>query len=253
MRVLIADCDREFLDIAKRFMTQCGHEAMIASNGLECIACLRDLAPDIVVLDSELQWGGSDGVCEFMKEEPTLEAIPIILITDEELECKTDYKADFRIFDRMKKPYSLTQLVGRLQRSNGMSLAEMADSDEADRELLQQVKSSLHQLGYRAIGTLEIQIERGTAVLQGRVPTFYLRQIAVECVKRLTGVTQIIDRIDVVNLPDDCGVKESSEVASVTTVVSTEHRMGAPNAVRAMQDKRRVRVNRRQLISTAKG
>jgi osmotically-inducible protein OsmY len=153
----------------------------------------------------------------------------------------------------MKKPYSLTQLVGRLQRSNEMSLAEMSDSDEADRELLQQVKSSLHQLGYRAIGTLEIQIERGTAVLQGRVPTFYLRQIAVECVKRMTGVTQIIDRIDVMYLPDDCGVAESSEVASVTPVVSTQHRLGAPNAVRAMQDKRRVRVNRRQLLSTAKG
>jgi DNA-binding response OmpR family regulator len=115
MRVLIADGDREFLNIAKRFMNQCGHEAKVASNGLECIACLRDSAPDIVVLDCELQWGGSDGVCEFMKEEPTLNAIPIILITDEELKSKTDYIADFRIFDRMQKPYSLNQLVGRLQ------------------------------------------------------------------------------------------------------------------------------------------
>jgi DNA-binding response OmpR family regulator len=115
MQVLIADCDSEFLDIAKRFLTQCGHEAMVASNGLECIACLRYSAPDILVLDSELRWGGSDGVCDFMKDEPAWSAIPIILITDEKLECKTDCKADFRIFDRMKKPYSLTQLVGRLQ------------------------------------------------------------------------------------------------------------------------------------------
>lgn len=134
-----------------------------------------------------------------------------------------------------------------------MSLEEISDSDEADRELLQQVKSSFHDRGYRSIRTLEIQIERGTAVLQGRVPTFYMRQIAVECVKRLTGVTQIIDRIDVVCLPDDCGVTESSEVESITTVVSTEHRMGSPNAVRAMQDKRQVHFNRRQLLSSAKG
>jgi DNA-binding response OmpR family regulator len=115
MRVLIADCDTEFLHIAKRFLNHCGHDAIVASNGLECIACLRESAPDIVVLDSELQWGGSDGVCEFMKDEPAWDAIRIILITDEELECKTDCKADFRRFDRMKKPYSLTQLVGRLQ------------------------------------------------------------------------------------------------------------------------------------------
>jgi two-component system phosphate regulon response regulator PhoB len=115
MRVLIADCDREFLDIAKRFMTQCGHEALVASNGLQCIACLRDSVPDIVVLDSELLWGGSDGVCDFMNEEPTLGAIPVILITDEVAETKTDSEKDFRIFDRIRKPYSLTQLIGRLQ------------------------------------------------------------------------------------------------------------------------------------------
>lgn len=134
-----------------------------------------------------------------------------------------------------------------------MSLEEMSDSDEADRELLQQVKSSLHHRGYRSVRTLEIQIERGIAVLQGRVPTFYMRQIAVECVKNVAGVTQIIDRIDVVYLIDDCGVTESSEVESVTTVLSTEHRMRSPNAVRSMQDKRRVHVNRRQLLSSAKG
>ncbi len=134
-----------------------------------------------------------------------------------------------------------------------MSLEEMSDTAEADHELLQQVKSSLHHRGYRAMRTLEIQIERGTAVLHGRVLTFYMRQIAVECVKRVAGVTQIIDRIDVVYLPDDCGVTESSEVESITTVVSTEHRMGFPNAVRAIQDKRRVHFNRRQLLSSAKG
>lgn len=150
----------------------------------------------------------------------------------------------------------LPEVTHNRSRCNKMSLAEIADSDEADHELLQQVKSSLHQLGYRASGTLEIQIERGTAVLQGRVPTFYLRQIAVECVKRVTGVTQIIDRIDVVYLTDSVGVIESfetSEVASRTAVVSTEHRMGFRNAMRAIQDKRQVHFNRRQLLSTAKG
>lgn len=134
-----------------------------------------------------------------------------------------------------------------------MSLEEMSETAEADHELLQRVTSSLHHQGHRSIRTLEIQIERGTAVLQGRVPTFYMRQIAVECVKRVAGVTQIIDRIDVVYLADDCGVIESSEVESITAVVSTEYRMGFSNAVRAIQDKRRVHFNRRPLLSSAKG
>jgi DNA-binding response OmpR family regulator len=115
MRVLIADCDSEFLDIAKRFMNQCGHEALVASSGLECIACLRDCPPDVLVLDSELLWGGIEGVLEFMDAEPTLYTIPVILITDEQLESKTFFKSDSRVVGRVTKPYSLTQLLKQMQ------------------------------------------------------------------------------------------------------------------------------------------
>ncbi len=115
MRMLITDGDSEFLEIAKRFMKQYGHEALVASNGLECIACLRDSAPDILVLDSELLWGGSDGVRDIMNEEPQLDSIPVILITDDEPGTVTDSKANSRVVDRVKKPYSLTQLIKRIQ------------------------------------------------------------------------------------------------------------------------------------------
>jgi DNA-binding response OmpR family regulator len=115
MRVLIADCDGEFLDIAKRFMSQRGHEALVASSGLECIACLRDCPPDVLVLSCELPWGGTEGVLEIMDEEPTLNAIPVILVTDEELESKTVFDADSRVVDRVRKPYSLTQLLKQMQ------------------------------------------------------------------------------------------------------------------------------------------
>ncbi len=115
MRVLIADGDSEFLDIAKRFMNQCGHEALVASSGLECIACLRDCPPDVLVLSGDLLWGGSEGVLEIMDEEPTLNAIPVILVADEEIESKTDFEADSRVVDRVRKPYSLTQLLKQIQ------------------------------------------------------------------------------------------------------------------------------------------
>lgn len=115
MRVLFADCDSEFLGIAKRFMNQCGHDALVASSGLECIACLRDYPPDVLVLSCDLLWGGTEGVLEVMDEEPTLNAIPIILVTNEEMESMTDFEADSRVVDRVKKPYSLVQLLKKMQ------------------------------------------------------------------------------------------------------------------------------------------
>ena len=115
MQVLIAGCDGEFLDIAKRFMNQCGHEALVVSSGLECIACLRDCPPDVLVLSCELLWGGAEGVLEIMDEEPTLNAIPVILVMDQEMESKTCFEADSRVVDRVKRQYSLMQLLKQMQ------------------------------------------------------------------------------------------------------------------------------------------
>ncbi len=115
MRVLIADCDGEFLDIAKRFMNQCGHDASLATSGLECIASLRESPPDVLVLCCELLWGSAEGVLEIMDEEPTLDAIPVILVTEEEADSKTVFDADSRVFHRLRKPYSLNQLLRQMQ------------------------------------------------------------------------------------------------------------------------------------------
>ncbi len=115
MRVLFADSDSEFLDLAKRFLSQCGHKARVASIGVECMTCFRDSAPEMVVFDGELFWGGSDGVREFMNEEPGLDAIPVILVSDELQDSRTGSGADLLVVDRLRKPYSLTHRIGRIQ------------------------------------------------------------------------------------------------------------------------------------------
>lgn len=134
-----------------------------------------------------------------------------------------------------------------------MSLERMSDTDEADRELLYQVKALLQQRGYRSIRTLEIRIKQGIAVVQGQVPTFYMRQIAVECIKCVGGVTKIIDRIDVVYIPDDYGVTESPSDEPKTSTVSSLHHMDLPVMERAVQNKPQTEFRRRRLLSSAKG
>ena len=51
MRVLIADSDEAFLEVAQRYLSHRGHEAETASNGLECVASLLRDMPDVVVLE----------------------------------------------------------------------------------------------------------------------------------------------------------------------------------------------------------
>lgn len=52
----------------------------VASNGLECIARLRQLAPELLVLDLDLPWGGGDGVLAYLAEEPSLRPKWILIV-----------------------------------------------------------------------------------------------------------------------------------------------------------------------------
>jgi len=79
MRVLIAGGDTEFLELEQRFLSHCGHDATIAHDGLECASILQHFIPDVVVIDCELLWGGSDGVVAIMLEDPRLSQTPVIL------------------------------------------------------------------------------------------------------------------------------------------------------------------------------
>jgi len=63
------------------------------------------------------------------------------------------------------------------------------------------VLAALHQKGYPHFGTLEIGLEHGNVIVEGVLPTYYLRQVAMECIRSVSGVTSVIDRIRVMDEP----------------------------------------------------
>jgi len=78
-----------------------------------------------------------------------------------------------------------------------MQLTTLPVSEEFEHDLLKRVRRFLHQRGYAIFRTLKISIERDVVVVQGRLPSFYLRQTAIECVKRVPGARQVIDKLQV--------------------------------------------------------
>jgi len=133
-----------------------------------------------------------------------------------------------------------------------MMTDKLPDSAEADRGLLQRVKGFLHQRGYAPHRTLEISAERGVVVVQGRVPTFYLRQIAVECIKRVAGVTQVVDLIEVADDPRQRQPNDNSKDDQESSTVSTRNRVDVPDMARTAHDARRSYFRNRHLLSSAK-
>jgi DNA-binding response OmpR family regulator len=76
MPVLIADGEDVFLEVVQRYISHHGHEVIIATKGLVCIASMRRYVPDLVVFERELLWGGSDGVRLSCNKTPRVRRFP---------------------------------------------------------------------------------------------------------------------------------------------------------------------------------
>ena len=93
-----------------------------------------------------------------------------------------------------------------------------------DRDLMLRVKDFLRQQSFGSHRTLAVSVEQGVVVLQGRVPTFYQRQIAVARIHRLAGVIRVIDQIEVTQAAGGCPVTECADTEPKPPAKSPAHR-----------------------------
>ncbi|ADB15292.1 transport-associated [Pirellula staleyi DSM 6068] len=67
----------------------------------------------------------------------------------------------------------------------------------ADQFLQQRVAQTLHQKQLTFACRLEIEAHRGVITLRGQVPSFHQRQLLYSYSRRVPGVTQVIDLLEV--------------------------------------------------------
>lgn len=130
-----------------------------------------------------------------------------------------------------------------------MSHDQLPYSAEVDRDLRRRVRAFLQQRGYGLQKALEIKAERGAVLVQGQVPTYYLRQIAVELIKRVAGVTRVVDLIQVV----DGSIQSPATDSSVgeQPASATAPGVGHPLSMREVPGTLRRLVHSRPALSTA--
>ena len=81
-RLLVADACFSQSERIEQFFTRRGYETDVAHDGLDCLAKIQHFAPDAVILDWDLPWGGGAGVLACMRELRSCANIPVILVTD---------------------------------------------------------------------------------------------------------------------------------------------------------------------------
>lgn len=71
-------------------------------------------------------------------------------------------------------------------------------SASCESDLRESVENSLQRTGYLQHRSLTISVDGAAVTVEGVLPTWFMRQVALECIKRVAGVVEVIDRIQVV-------------------------------------------------------
>jgi DNA-binding response OmpR family regulator len=135
--LLIAESDAELCDVYQRFFSERGYVVETASDGLDCLAKLRQATPAAVVLDLELPWGGGDGVLAWLRDEGAGSGVAVILTAT--AGCSLDVSEDIEppVIGLLLKPFTLTALLERVRFAvaKGQEAARKVDQMPALSEL----------------------------------------------------------------------------------------------------------------------
>ena len=80
-RVLIIDDDPMARETLEALLYREGYELLFATSGIDALQRMKDLAPDVILLDVMMPQMTGFEVCQYLKNIPEFRHIPIILVT----------------------------------------------------------------------------------------------------------------------------------------------------------------------------
>lgn len=87
------------------------------------------------------------------------------------------------------------------ERIEPMESVTQIRADYPDEDLKRRVSGFLNHLHYPNLHELDVSVEHGVVAVQGVVPSYYEKQVALNACRRVAGVLVLDDRIEVMNKP----------------------------------------------------
>lgn len=82
MRILVADDDRQFSQLACQMLVASGHQAIPAYDGASALmAAMRSPAPDMIVLDLQMPAGDGTTTLAKLKQSARTALIPVLVVS----------------------------------------------------------------------------------------------------------------------------------------------------------------------------
>jgi DNA-binding response OmpR family regulator len=114
-RILIVEDDPELLNLLRLSFKAAGFSIATASDGIEALKKARSVSPDAVVLDLVLPELDGFAVCETLRKNPDMAAIPVLMLTGLSSELSRLAGLESGATDFIAKPVSPRQLIARVK------------------------------------------------------------------------------------------------------------------------------------------
>ncbi len=144
--ILILDDEAKIVQICHDYLSAAGFKVTSAETGPLGLAAARRDRPDLIVLD--LMLPGMDGldVCRKLRQDPQMNAIPIIMLTARVEETDKLIGLELGADDYITKPFSPRELVARVR-----AVLRRAGGETPAAEVIRVADLTLDRARYKVI------------------------------------------------------------------------------------------------------
>ncbi|MFZ5980444.1 MAG: response regulator [Candidatus Zixiibacteriota bacterium] len=110
-KILVIDDEPEITDIVETFLTESGYTVEVENSARNALEKARQFVPDVILLDIMMPDVDGYNVCQEIKNDPKLAAVPVIFLTGKDR--NDDMGRSFKVGGDMfiKKPFSCERLL----------------------------------------------------------------------------------------------------------------------------------------------
>lgn len=185
IRILMADPDESLQPMYRGPLLEEGFELATAVSGLECVARMRERAPDVLVLEPQLPWGGGEGVLAIMGENPDLANVPVMVLTSCRDPRLLEAVSRFPVSDYQLKPLAPNRLAGRLRAILTHPQLRFNLAEQNGR-----LECSIARRTGGRVRNLRVETVDGRVIVHGRADSHHVKQLALAAVQEAFEASQ---------------------------------------------------------------
>ncbi|HET6459653.1 MAG TPA: response regulator [Syntrophales bacterium] len=114
-KILIVDDEKDIADLISYNLEEEGFTTIKAYDGESALRLVKAKRPDLLILDLMLPGVRGLEVCKFIRKDPDIEALPIIMLTAKGDQVDKILGLEMGADDYITKPFNVRELVARVR------------------------------------------------------------------------------------------------------------------------------------------